>query len=79
MNFQISGQQPALASVHLITKYGAARLPYKYAGCEWLEAASDKYLSWSVTVSLTIALTSGVDVSTFEPQEDILNIYRDIN
>ena len=37
-------------------------------------------LEWN-TALLTMALTSGADVSVpaFEPQEEIFNIYRDIN
>jgi len=47
MNFQISGHQTALTSVHFITKYGAASLPVKCARCEWFEESSDRYVSWS--------------------------------
>jgi len=67
-----------------VSKYEAASLAEKKtAECGWFEAESDWCVSWSGTERywLTMALISGADVSmsTFEPQEDIFHIHRDIN
>ena len=80
MNFHISIRRTALTSIHFLTKSGVTNLAEKSTESEWFEAASDLCVNWSET-ERTMPPTSCADISmpTFELQEDILNIDRDIN